>query len=110
MKALKCRDTDLEPKVEILVPLAARRLPLAPSALSAGEAGKTEMSAPESIRKGRRNLWQKRDRDPEEGTALTEGIMPGEKETTGPRLGRFPTADVDEHQAEADCPMAVWDG
>ena len=57
------------------------------------------MSAPESIRKGRWSLWQKRDKDPEEGTALTEGIMPGEDTTIGPRPGRFPTEDVDAGHA-----------
>ena len=53
-----------------------------------------EMSAPESTRKGRRRLWQKRDSDPEEvGTALTEGRVPGV--VTDPRPARFPREDVD---------------
>ena len=61
---------------------------------SAGEAGKTEMSAPESTRKGRLRLWQKRDSDPEAvGTALMEGRKPGV--VTDPRPARFPKEGED---------------
>ena len=78
------------PNVEILVPLAALRVPEGVPARSAGEAGKTETSAPESIKKGRLSLWQKSDSEPEAGRALTEGMVPGEDVVIGPRHARFP--------------------
>ena len=90
------------PNVEILVPLAALRVPEGGSARSAGEAGKTDTSAPESIKNGRLSLWQKSDSDPSEGTALTEGIVPGEDVVIGPRPARFPGTDVAPGVAEDD--------
>ena len=84
------------PKVRIDVPFAAWRVPDARRKREAGEAGNTEMSAPESMRKGRRRRRQKSDRDPEEEMALTEGIMPGEGEgVIVSRHARFPETSVE---------------
>ena len=72
-------------------PLAALRVPDARRVLVAVEAGNTEMSAPESIRNGRRRRRQYRDKDPDEEMALTEGIMPGEEgDVIVSRRARFP--------------------
>ena len=73
-------------------PFAARRTPDARRDSVAGEAGYTETSAPESIKKGRRRLRQNKERDPEEEErALTEGRMPGgEGDVTASRHGRLP--------------------
>ena len=46
-------------------------------------------------------MWQKRDNDPEDGTALTEGRMPGVRDIIGPRLAHFPTEDESHEVAES---------
>ena len=55
-----------------------------------------------SMRKGRFNRRQKREKDPvESGTVLTEDRMPEEKDVTVPRHDRFPAA-VEEESLDAD--------
>ena len=72
-------------------PFAAVRTPEDGVARVAWEAGYTETSAPVSMRKGRPRRQQKRERDPEEGTNLTEERMPEETGATVLRHDRFPT-------------------
>ena len=72
-------------------PFAAVRTPEGREDRVAGEAGYKETSAPVSMRKGRPMRRQKRERDPKEGTNLTEERMPEETGATVLRHDRFPT-------------------
>ena len=85
----------------MLEPLAGRSAPEARDARVAEEAGYTETSAPVSKRKGRPKRRQKREREPEEGTTLTEERLPEGEGATAPRPGRFPTAEVVGRQTSA---------
>ena len=88
--------TDLFPKVFIEVPLAARRVVglhcLGRHFLCAGDAGKTETSAPLSTKKDRFWRWQKTERAPSrvdaEESAEIFGETPGV--TADSRPWRFP--------------------
>ena len=71
-------------------PFAAVRTPEDIVARVAWEAGYTETSAPVSMRKGRPRRRQKRERDPEEATNLTEERTPEETGATVLRHARFP--------------------
>ena len=65
-KAPKSRRKVHVPKVLMEDPFAARREAVGRQERVAGEAGKTDISAPVSIKKGRRRRRQKRERDPED--------------------------------------------
>ena len=93
LKEPKLRRRRRVPKVLIEDPFAARSTPDARRDSVAGEAGNTERSAPESMRKGRCRRRQKRDKDPEEEMTLTEGRVPGEVIVSRP--ARFPGQDAE---------------
>ena len=102
MSKLRCKTR--VPKVFIDEPFAALRTPARGDDREAWEAGKTETSAPVSMRKGLRRCRQKRESEPtEEGALLTEERVPEEKGATDPRLCRFPK----DGQGRSGPPSAV---